>query len=875
MMAERRVLYLIDASSYVYRAFFALPSLSSPDGMPVNAVYGFTTMLLKLLRDTAPEYIGAVFDAPGPTFRDELFDDYKANRPPVPDELAAQIPVLREVVAAFRLRSLAVPGVEADDVIGTLARRVTAQRAETVIITGDKDLMQLVDGHVRLWDTMRDRWFDEAAVEARLGVPPEKVVDLIGLMGDPVDNIPGVKGIGQKTATALISRFGSMHALLGRLDELEGMKDIRGAKRLAGLLRENADLARLSRELAIVKRDVPLPCDFEEFRYPGPDQEALRALFTRFGFQSLLVRLLEAAPELCVSWRRAQAAEEVEAVCAGARGAGRVAVAADRSTEADDAHARGFVLCVADGSPVYVPLDQGPSAHDAVIELLRDKDVEKAAHDWKQDLLLLGDVPAHSVGPVFDTMLASYLLESTGSHRLEELASEVLGVHLPHFRDTEQSLADGVSLLERLRDRLAPQLAERGVERLFYEVEMPLVGILAEMERRGLRLDVDALERMGREMQAQMERLMTDIHELAGGEFNIASPAQLREVLFERLGLSRRGVRRGKTGLSTDVDVLTRLAREHPLPGKILEYRVLAKLKSTYVDALPAAVNRRSGRLHTSFNQAVTATGRLSSSAPNLQNIPVRGEEGQRIRAAFVAEEGSVLLCADYSQIELRLLAHLSEDPVLVDAFRSGEDVHARTASEVFGVLPGAVTTEMRRAAKVINFGIVYGMGPQRLARELAIGLRDAEEYIANYFRRYAGVDAYLQRVRREARECGYVTTLLGRRRTLPDLSSRDRATAQAAERTAINTPVQGSAADVIKVAMVSIDGRLRAEKAGAIMVLQVHDELVFEVVREHVDKVGGIVRHEMEQVYPLRVPLRVDMGTGRSWAEADAAKHS
>ncbi len=458
---------------------------------------------------------------------------------------------------------------------------------------------------------------------------------------------------------------------------------------------------------------------------------------------------------------------------------------------------------------------------------------------------------------------------------MEELASAVLGVHLPHFRDGEQSVADGVSLLERLRDRLAPLLVERQVERLFYDVEMPLVGILAEMERRGIRLDVGALERMGGEMQTQMQRLMAEIHELAGGEFNIASPPQLREVLFERLGLSRRGVRRGKTGLSTDVDVLTRLAREHPLPGKILEYRALAKLKSTYVDALPAAVNRRTGRLHTSFNQAVTATGRLSSSAPNLQNIPVRGTEGQRIRAAFVAEEGAVLLCADYSQVELRLLAHLSEDPVLVEAFRAGEDIHARTASEVFGVLPGAVTTDMRRAAKVINFGIVYGMGPHRLARELAIGVREAEEYITNYFRRYAGVDAYLESVRQQARDSGYVTTLLGRRRTLPGVSSRDRATAQAAERTAINTPVQGSAADVIKMAMVSIDERLRAENVGASMVLQVHDELVFEVGEPDLDQVRGIVRHEMEQVYPLRVPLRVDVGAGRSWAQADAAKHS
>ena len=865
MPVAQPVLYLIDASSYVYRAFFALPPLTSPSGMPTNAVYGFTTMLLKLLRETRPQYIGVVFDAPGPTFRDELFEPYKANRPSMPDDLSAQFPLVHEVVAAFGLRALSIPGVEADDVIATLAEQMPAQGIDTVVITADKDLMQVVGDHVRLWDTMRDRWCDTNTVRERFGVSPQQVVDVLGLMGDATDNIPGIKGIGEKTAAALIQRFESVDQLLARLDELETAQDIRGAKKLAATLREQAEVARLSRSLAVVRRDVPLDCTLEAFRYQGPDPAALRPLFTRLGFQSLVRELAAAGPETTVVLFEAQGAADVEDLLARARQHGRIMLACDGSLERDGPHMRGVVVAADDAAPLHVPLQLAP----ALGAVLEEAAVEKVGHDLKHDLLLLDAAGDGRLQSGFDVMVASYLLEASATHRLEELATDELGVNLPVFREGTSNLANGVALLRRVRDRFAARLEESGMTPLFHDVEMPLVSVLAAMERRGVRLDVAALTAMGREMEARLAALIAEIYAIAGGEFNISSPPQLREILFDRLGLSRKGVRRGKTGLSTDVDVLTRLAADHPLPAKILQYRALAKLKSTYVDALPAAVNPRTGRLHASFNQAVAATGRLSSSDPNLQNIPVRGEEGRRIRAAFIAADGCDLVVADYSQIELRVLAHLADDPVLVSAFRSGDDIHARTASEVFGVLPGAITPDMRRAAKVINFGIIYGMGPQRLARELSIPIEEAERYISNYFARYAGVRTYMSRVQSEARQRGYVTTILGRRRTFPDLASPHRGVVQAAERAAANTPIQGSAADLIKMAMVAIDARLMREGLRAGMILQVHDELVFEVAAADREPVMEVVREEMEGVFHLRVPLKVDLGWGSNWAAA------
>lgn len=868
-MPAKPTLYLIDASSYLYRAFFALPPLTSPQGAAVNVAFGFTSMLLKLLRDTGATHIAAVFDAPGKTFRHDAFPEYKATRAATPDDLVAQIPLVYEVLDALRVRRIAVDGVEADDVIASLCERL-ANDAEVVVITADKDLMQIVGPRVRLWDTMRDRWCDVAEVERRMGVPPAQVVDVLGLMGDSVDNVPGVRGIGEKTAKALVQRFGSIETLLANLDALAAEKSIRGAKQLAARLREDPGAARLSRELVDLRRDVEVEDgSLEDFAHPGIDAAALRAFCLRLGFRALLRNLPDPEPAAAVEVDELADAAAVAAWARRARAAGQVALACEGSFARGAADLRRVVACVAaDDGVAAIPGAAAGGLPPPLVALLRDDAVEKIAHDLKREMLVLGEDAAPEVSPAFDTMIASYLAEVAATHRLEDLATARLGRTVDGFRESPAGLAAGVAVLPALRDDLDRTLDALGLAALFRDVEMPLVGVLARMERRGVLLDAGALGRMGAEIDTRLAALEAEIHDMAGGSFNIGSPGQLREVLFERLGLPTKGVKRGKTGLSTDVDVLTKLADEHPLPARVLEHRSLAKLKSTYVDALPAAVNPATGRLHTSFNQTVAATGRLSSSDPNLQNIPVRTEEGRRIRAAFVAAEGCRFVGADYSQIELRLLAHMSQDPALLDAFRNDEDVHARTAAEVFGGFPQFVSAEQRRAAKVINFGILYGMGPQRLARELSIPLRQAQQYIEQYFARYSGVRAFMEGVVHTARETGFVTTLLGRRRSMPELGSQDRGVAQAAERTAANTPLQGSAADIIKLAMVAIDRRIRRQELAAAMLLQVHDELLFEVPEDEVDVVSALVREEMEGAYTLDVPLRVDVRQGKNWAD-------
>jgi DNA polymerase-1 len=661
-------------------------------------------------------------------------------------------------------------------------------------------------------------------------------------MGDASDNVPGVSGVGEKTAVALVRAFGDVEGVLGHLDEVARLP-LRGAVKLAARLRVEADTARLSKQLVQVRRDVPVACDLPALRRATPDYAAVRALFTELGFERLLRQLGAAPVTLTVDAVLVEQAAQIAQHMAQAQRAGWLALAA--------------------------LTDDGPPVNTPAREIVFNAHLQVIGHDLKRDLLALEARGIALGGPAFDVAIAAALIDSTVGGTLERLAQDRLGAHVPPFRADVGGAAAGVSLLRPLAQQLREQLNGLALESLFDEVEMPLVRVLAAIEQRGLLIDVAHLQRLGAEFGARMAALLGEIHALAGEQFNVGSPAQLRTVLFERLKLSSRGVRRGKTGLSTDVDVLTRLAAAHPLPAKILDYRALAKLKSTYVDALPLAVNPLTGRLHTSFNQTGAATGRLSSSEPNLQNIPVRGEEGRRIREAFVAPSGAVLIAADYSQIELRILAHLSTDPALVDAFSSGQDVHTRTAAEVFNVLPALVTPDQRRTAKVINFGILYGMGPQRLASELGIGVSQAQSYIADYFTRYAGVRRFLEGVVAEARERGFVTTLLGRRRAVPELRSRQRGVAQAAERVAANTPIQGSAADVIKAAMVAVHRRLAAAGVRGGMVLQVHDELLLEVAEADRELACTAVREAMEGVMALAVPLRVDIGVGRTWAEA------
>jgi DNA polymerase-1 len=868
MSGPRPRLVLVDGSSYVYRAFHALPPLSGPTGLPTQAVYGFTTMLLKLLGEAKADYLAVVFDAARKTFRDDLYAAYKAHRPEMPDELAAQLPLIQRVVDALRIPTLRVEGVEADDVIATLLARVADEQLDAVVVTADKDLMQLVGPDVRLWDTMRDRWVDVAAVQARFGVAPQQVADVLALMGDASDNVPGVSGIGEKTAIALVQTFGDVEGVLGHLDAVAQLP-LRGAKSIAARLSAEADAARLSKQLVLVRRDVPLSVALDDLRLREPDVEQSRALFAELGFESLLRQLAVGAPAQTVEARTVEQAAEVVALFAAARDGGGLALAAliDEGPPATTP-ARELVLSAAGAPPVRLPLDD-EALREAARTGLADADLEIIGHEVKRDLLALAARGMPPCGRAFDVAIAAALVDVTAAPTLERLAADTLGMRPAPYRASLGGTAAGVALLQPLAVRLREQLAAGALTRLFEDVEMPLVRVLADIERRGMLVDVEHLRRLSAEFTARMDALMHEIHVLAGGVFNINSPPQLRSVLFERLGLPTRGVKRGKTGLSTDVDVLTRLAAEHPLPAKILDYRALSKLKSTYLDALPAAVNPLTGRLHTSFNQSGAATGRLSSSEPNLQNIPIRGEEGRRIRAAFVAPAGAVLIAADYSQIELRVLAHLSGDPALVDAFTRGQDIHTRTAAEVFDVMPGLVSADQRRAAKVINFGILYGMGPPRLANELGISLAQAQGYIASYFARYAGVRQFMDGVVAAARERGYSTTILGRRRPIPELRSRERGVAQAAERVAANTPIQGSAADIIKLAMVGVERRLAAEAVAGGMILQVHDELLLEVAERDRDRACELVRGEMEGVMQLAVPLRVDLGVGRTWAEA------
>ncbi len=828
--------------------------------------------MLKLLREEHPSHLAIVFDAPGGTFRDELFADYKANRAAMPDELVPQLPLVRRMVAALAVAVLEERGVEADDVIGTLATRVAAAGTDVVIVTGDKDFQQLVSSRISLLDTMYGKRTTLDDVRARYGLEPERWIDVVGLMGDAIDNIPGIRGIGEKTAAALIRHAGSLEALLTTLDTLE-TSGIRGAKGLAEKVAAHAEQTRLAKSLAAIRRDVPLHHELDEFRVLPLHHAALEELCREFEFHSLLRELGTVAAETLAP--ASAAARSGTAVLRDLPAASTCALALATTAEpAMRAAPCGLAFAPEPDASVGVTAPW-PSE---VIAVLAAPACEKVAVDVKRAAIVLARHGLPLDGPLFDLGIASYVLDpSRPSHAVDELARHFLGVAPPAAAAHGDDARPDLSRLEweartayTLRPVLERALAEHDELALFRDVEMPLTLVLAAMERRGVRVDGELLAALGGEFRAALARLEAEIYALAGGEFKINSTPQLREVLFERLRISTRGIRKGKTGYSTDVDVLSRLAEVHPLPAKILEHRGVAKLLSTYVDPLVALIHPETGRVHTCFNQTVAATGRLSSTDPNLQNIPIRTAEGRRIRAAFVPEAGKVLVAADYSQIELRVLAHLTGDPVLVEAFATGEDIHTRTAAEVFEVTPALVSTEMRRRAKVINFGIIYGMGPQRLARELAIPFADAQRYIANYFTRYAGVTRFIDETLAEARRQGYVATLLKRRRYLPELTSREEGVRQFAERTAINTPVQGSAADLIKLAMVRLEARLERERVPAAMILQVHDELVFEVDAAALDPAIAVIREEMEGVMALRVPLRVDVGSGPNWAATD-----
>jgi DNA polymerase-1 len=890
-MPDKPILYLIDGSSYIYRAYYAIRHLSSPQGFPTNALYGFTQMLLKVLKERRPDHVAVVFDVGRQTFRTELYPDYKANRSAMPDDLVPQLAPIKETVRAFNIPVLELPGFEADDIIGTLARECTERGLRTVVVTGDKDLMQIVSDDVTLLDTMKDKASGLPEVVERFGVGPGQVVDILGLAGDSSDNIPGVPGIGEKTAIKLIQEFGSLDELLARTGEVKGKTGER--------LREFAAQARLSRQLATIDCHVPAPYRYEDLAVSPPDNRRLAELFREYGFTTLMKELTSEATLSTEEYRTVLTEAEFAALLDKLRAAPVFAVDLETtSLNPLAAQVVGISFSFKEHEAWYIPVGHSyPGAPPqlcvervlgALGPLLTDRALRKVGQNLKYDYQVLRRAGIAMAGVWYDTMLASYLVNPVrSSHGLDSLAVEILdhrmisyeevagkGKEQKNFAEVEVEKAavyscedaDATWLLHR---HFLPRLAELGMERLFFEVEMPLVTILAEMELAGVKLDLELLDSLSTRFGGELATLEADIHHLAGEPFNVNSPKQLGEVLFERLKLPVGRKTKGKTGWSTNIDELERLASDHEIARKILQYRGLAKLKSTYTDALPKMVDPATGRIHTSYNQAVTNTGRLSSSEPNLQNIPVRTEEGRQIRRAFVAGEGCLLLSADYSQIELRILAHLSEDPVFCDAFARDEDIHTRTAAEVFGLFPEMVTQEMRRQAKTINFGVIYGQTPFGLARELGVSTRVAKEFIDNYFARHAGARAFLDACVRGAEQNGYVTTLLGRRLPIPDIGSSNANVRAFAQRNAVNYPIQGSAADIIKVAMVNVAERLSREGLASRLIMQVHDELVFEVPEGEKLALEQLVRHEMEHAAALRVPLRVDANFGRTWSEA------
>ncbi|MCB1791771.1 MAG: DNA polymerase I [Gammaproteobacteria bacterium] len=892
---------LVDGSSYLFRAFHALPPLSNARGEPTGATVGVINMLRKLIADYQPTHMAVVFDAPGKTFRDDLYSEYKANRPPMPDELRAQIEPTLDIIRAMGLPLLIVPDVEADDVIGTLARQATDEGRDTLVSTGDKDMAQLVNQHVTLVNTMTDTVMDEAGVMNKFGVRPDQIIDFLALTGDSVDNIPGVPKCGPKTAAKWLAEYDTLDKLIENAEAIKG--------KIGESLRASLDFLPLSRTLTTIKTDVDIEQKPEDLRPHDGDREQLRAHYERLESRRLLASLdddgaVDDAPPLPAADVRYDVVFEHAAL---ERWLDRLKTSTlfafdTETTSLDYMQARivGVSFAVEAGEAAYVPLAHNyPGApeqldRDAVLAalkpLLEDPGQHKVGQNLKYDMSVLANHGITLRGIAFDTMLESYVLNAGGGrHDMDTLAQRHLNHTTIHFEDIagkgakqltfdqidiEQAgpyAAEDADVTLRLHQTLWPQVeSEPTLASVLTEIEVPLVGVLSRMERTGVRLDRKMLEKQSHELAKQMHALEQNAYGIAGHSFNMGSPKQIGQIFFEELGLPVIA-KTPKGAPSTAESVLQELAEQgHELPRVILDHRGLSKLKSTYTDKLPELINPDTGRVHTSYHQAVAATGRLSSSDPNLQNIPVRSEEGRRIRQAFIPQDGWRMLAADYSQIELRIMAHLSADKGLLAAFAAGEDIHRATAAEVFGAdSPAAVTADQRRSAKAINFGLIYGMSAFGLARQLGIERGAAQEYVDLYFARYPGVKAFMERTREQARAQGYVETLFGRRLYLPDINARNQQIRAAAERTAINAPMQGTAADIIKRAMLAVDSWLGVEQPSVQMLMQVHDELVFEVAADAVDDAGARIRALMQGAAELDVPLLVDIGIGDNWDEA------
>ncbi|KXJ55638.1 MAG: DNA polymerase I [Neptuniibacter sp. Phe_28] len=908
-------LILVDGSSYLYRAFFASQQadLRNSAGVPTGAIRVVTSMLKSLIKQYPESPIAVIFDAKGKTFRDEIYSDYKAQRPPMPDDLRSQVDPIHKIVKAMGMPLIIEDGVEADDVIGTLASQASEQGVDTIISTGDKDMAQLVDKHVMLINTMTDTLMDVDGVREKFGIPPELIIDFLALMGDKVDNVPGVPGVGEKTALALLQGIGGIKDLYENLDKIADL-GFRGSKTMAKKLEENRDKAELSYLLATIKLDVELHETISDFKKPEPDTAALIELFEEFEFRSWLVDLQAgggASPELI---------EEASALPAAPDNVDYEVIFdeaeldrwIDRLSTADlfafdtettslnymEAELVGVSFAIEPGKAAYVPV-----AHDymgapeqisreRLLEklkpLLESDEHKKVGQHIKYDMNVLANYGIEMKGIAFDTMLESYVLNSTASrHDMDSLADRYLGVKTVKFEDIagkgkkqltfnqielEQAgpyAAEDADITLRLHQAIDAQLSkDEKLSKVFTEIEKPLIPVLSHIERNGALVDPKVLGEQSIELAARMIELEREAYEIAGKEFNLASPKQLQQILFEEQGIPV--IKKTPKGApSTAEDVLQELALEYPLPKRILEHRSLSKLKSTYTDKLPLMINPRTQRIHTSYHQAVTATGRLSSTDPNLQNIPVRTQEGRRIRHAFIAPKGYKIVAADYSQIELRIMAHLSQDKGLLEAFSKGADIHSATAAEVFKVDLNEVSSDQRRSAKAINFGLIYGMSAFGLAKQLGISRKEAGQYIEHYFATYPGVQNYMDDVRTKAQEQGYVETIFGRRLYLPEIKAKNAMRRQAAERTAINAPMQGTAADIIKRAMVSVDNWLAGADYDVRMIMQVHDELVFEVREDQVDAFVDEVKQQMSGAADLDVPLLVEAGVGDNWEQA------
>ncbi len=917
---QRPPLILVDGSSYLYRAYHALPPLTNSKGLPTGAVKGVISMLRRLLKDYPDSPVAVVFDAKGKTFRDELFEQYKANRPPMPDDLRPQVQPILDIVAAMGLPLLVVEGVEADDVIGTLARQASEVAQPVVISTGDKDMAQLVNTHVSLVNTMTGSYLDSAGVREKYGFGPERMIDYLALMGDKVDNIPGVPGVGEKTALALVQGLGGLDDIYQNLEAVREL-DFRGAKKMPEKLQEHQEIAYLSYQLATIKTDVPLEFTPESIHKAQPDEPHLRELFAALEFKSWVTELtageqvvvaasdvsadVETAP---VAGQSPQAAmncititdEAVFAEWLQKLTAAELFAFDTETTSLNAMNARlvGVSFAVEPGEAAYVPCGHDYMGAPTQLSLswvleqlkplLEDPAKAKVGQNLKYDRSVLLNHGVELRGIAFDTMLESYVLNSTGTrHNLDDLARKYLDHTTIQYEDiagkgakqltfnqikVEEAApyaAEDADLALRLHRQLWPELAQSdALKQVFEKIEMPLVPVLSRIERHGALVDAKLLGQQSLELGQRMVELERKAFELAGEEFNLGSPKQLGAILFEKQQLPV--IKKTPTGApSTAEEVLQELALDYPLPKVLMEYRGLAKLKSTYTDKLPQMINPATGRIHTSYHQAVAATGRLSSSEPNLQNIPIRTDEGRRIRQAFIAPAGYKIVAADYSQIELRIMAHLSEDAGLLRAFEQGLDVHRATAAEVFGVALEAVSPEMRRSAKAINFGLIYGMSAFGLAKQLHLGRNEAQQYIDRYFERYPGVQRYMNDIRALAHEQGYVETLMGRRLYLPEINARNKNLQMAAERTAINAPMQGTAADIIKIAMIQVDEWLAKQQLDARIIMQVHDELVLEVAEAELEAVTRGLIARMSAAAALRIPLLVEAGVGNNWDEA------